>query len=168
MVYGIVSLLPSLSTIFWLIQCLSIVFTKCKESLKDGRRLENISWRLWYREMVASGYSPTSSPGSLSPLTPLSEKDMRSPSPMTPLSEDGSSDSNCKSSSHFCHPTHPFISSTLLYPALQQCISTRNHQIRVRFQPCLINLRLKRRDKRRHARGTEKRQPHRPSDQADV
>ena len=27
------------------------VFTKCKESLQDGRRLENISWRLWYREM---------------------------------------------------------------------------------------------------------------------
>ncbi|KIP05400.1 hypothetical protein PHLGIDRAFT_74323, partial [Phlebiopsis gigantea 11061_1 CR5-6] len=26
------------------------VFTKCKGSLKDGRRLENISWRLWHRE----------------------------------------------------------------------------------------------------------------------
>jgi hypothetical protein len=30
------------------------VFTKCKESLHDGRRLENISWRLWYREMATS------------------------------------------------------------------------------------------------------------------
>jgi hypothetical protein len=29
-----------------------IVFTKCKESLQEGRRLENISWRLWYREMM--------------------------------------------------------------------------------------------------------------------
>ncbi|KAG6845262.1 hypothetical protein H0H87_011997 [Tephrocybe sp. NHM501043] len=28
------------------------VFTKCKASLKDGHRLENISWRLWYREMA--------------------------------------------------------------------------------------------------------------------
>ncbi|TFK36752.1 hypothetical protein BDQ12DRAFT_589005, partial [Crucibulum laeve] len=28
------------------------LFTKCKESLQDGRRLENISWRLWYREMM--------------------------------------------------------------------------------------------------------------------
>jgi hypothetical protein len=27
------------------------VFTKCKESVQDGRRLENISWRLWYREL---------------------------------------------------------------------------------------------------------------------
>jgi hypothetical protein len=31
------------------------VFTKCKESLHDGRRLENISWRLWYREMMRDG-----------------------------------------------------------------------------------------------------------------
>ena len=31
------------------------VFTKCKESLQDGRRLENISWRLWYREMMRDG-----------------------------------------------------------------------------------------------------------------
>ncbi|KIL64059.1 hypothetical protein M378DRAFT_78879 [Amanita muscaria Koide BX008] len=30
------------------------LFTKCKGSLKDGRRLENISWRLWYREMMAA------------------------------------------------------------------------------------------------------------------
>ncbi|KAG6917731.1 hypothetical protein DXG01_001382 [Tephrocybe rancida] len=28
------------------------LFTKCKASLKDGHRLENISWRLWYREMA--------------------------------------------------------------------------------------------------------------------
>lgn len=29
-----------------------IVFTKCKESLKDGHRLENISWRLWHKSMA--------------------------------------------------------------------------------------------------------------------
>ena len=28
------------------------VFTKCKEFLQDGRRLEDISWRLWHRELV--------------------------------------------------------------------------------------------------------------------
>ncbi|TFK81716.1 hypothetical protein K466DRAFT_604271 [Polyporus arcularius HHB13444] len=61
------------------------LFTKCKESLKDGRRLENISWRLWYREMAFSQTTPSSSPGSLSPS--FSEK--RSPSPITPISEDG-------------------------------------------------------------------------------
>lgn len=61
------------------------VFTKCKESLKDGRRLENISWRLWYREMASAQSSPASSPGSLSP----SLSDRRSPSPITPISEDG-------------------------------------------------------------------------------
>lgn len=32
-----------------------VVFTKCKESLQEGRRLENISWRLWYREMMLEG-----------------------------------------------------------------------------------------------------------------
>ena len=26
------------------------VFTKCKEVLEDGRRFENLSWRLWYRQ----------------------------------------------------------------------------------------------------------------------
>ncbi|KAI0715761.1 hypothetical protein C8T65DRAFT_694593 [Cerioporus squamosus] len=61
------------------------LFTKCKESLKDGRRLENISWRLWYREMASAQTTPSSSPGSLSPS--FSEK--RSPSPITPISEDG-------------------------------------------------------------------------------
>ncbi|KAI0706990.1 hypothetical protein C8Q76DRAFT_696311 [Earliella scabrosa] len=61
------------------------LFTKCKESLKDGRRLENISWRLWYREMASAQTTPSSSPGSLSPS--FSEK--RSPSPITPVSEDG-------------------------------------------------------------------------------
>lgn len=33
------------------------VFTKCKESVQDGRRLENISWRLWYRELIQTQVS---------------------------------------------------------------------------------------------------------------
>ena len=61
------------------------MFTKCKESLKDGRRLENISWRLWYREMASARSTPSSSPGTLSQS--FSEK--MSPSPITPVSEDG-------------------------------------------------------------------------------
>ncbi|KZT67984.1 hypothetical protein DAEQUDRAFT_766748 [Daedalea quercina L-15889] len=59
------------------------LFTKCKESLKDGRRLENLSWRLWYREIAAQ--QTFTSPGSLSP--PFSEK-QRSPTPITPISEE--------------------------------------------------------------------------------
>ncbi|RKO88655.1 hypothetical protein BDK51DRAFT_28194 [Blyttiomyces helicus] len=31
------------------IQTIWNVFTKCKDNLENGRRLENISWRLWYR-----------------------------------------------------------------------------------------------------------------------
>lgn len=29
-----------------------LVFTKCKDNLENGRRLENLSWRLWYRETI--------------------------------------------------------------------------------------------------------------------
>lgn len=29
--------------------CIWTVFTKCGENLENGRRLENLSWRLWYR-----------------------------------------------------------------------------------------------------------------------
>ncbi|KAG8213478.1 hypothetical protein J3R82DRAFT_12015 [Butyriboletus roseoflavus] len=39
------------------------VFTKCKESVQDGHRLENISWRLWYRELIQAqvSYQPSTS-----------------------------------------------------------------------------------------------------------
>lgn len=30
----------------------TIVFTKCKKNIRDGFRLENLSWRLWYRQSV--------------------------------------------------------------------------------------------------------------------
>ncbi|KAK0205061.1 hypothetical protein DFS33DRAFT_1274030 [Desarmillaria ectypa] len=42
------------------------LFTKCKSSLHDGRRLENISWRLWHREMAGMQ--------TYRPLTPASPK----------------------------------------------------------------------------------------------
>ncbi|KAF5359358.1 hypothetical protein D9756_003596 [Leucocoprinus leucothites] len=32
------------------------LFSKCKESLKDGRRLENISWRLWHKALTGTGF----------------------------------------------------------------------------------------------------------------
>ncbi|WBW72665.1 GATA-like domain protein [Schizosaccharomyces osmophilus] len=42
------------------LSCMWNVFTKCAENLENGRRLENLSWRLWYRETVMSesGQSP--------------------------------------------------------------------------------------------------------------
>jgi hypothetical protein len=36
------------------------VFSRCKDSIQDGERLENISWRLWYRELVT--HAPPSTP----------------------------------------------------------------------------------------------------------
>lgn len=32
------------------LSCMWTVFSKCKDNLENGRRLENMSWRLWYRE----------------------------------------------------------------------------------------------------------------------
>ncbi|KAK7024382.1 hypothetical protein VNI00_016323 [Paramarasmius palmivorus] len=50
------------------LESLWYLFTKCKGSLHDGPRLENISWRLWYRELAATNsYRP------LTPNSPLSE-----------------------------------------------------------------------------------------------
>ncbi|KAI9356143.1 hypothetical protein BD770DRAFT_390542 [Pilaira anomala] len=34
------------------LSCLWSVFTKCKRNIRDGFRLENLSWRLWYRQSV--------------------------------------------------------------------------------------------------------------------
>ena len=45
------------------------VFTKCKESLESGRRLENLSWRLWFRE--AHILPPDTSLSDLTDFTPL-------------------------------------------------------------------------------------------------
>ncbi|GAA5795219.1 hypothetical protein HPULCUR_000573 [Helicostylum pulchrum] len=38
------------------------VFSKCKDSLENGRRLENMSWRLWYRESSLKRTAPTPIP----------------------------------------------------------------------------------------------------------
>ncbi|OBZ83557.1 hypothetical protein A0J61_08395 [Choanephora cucurbitarum] len=32
------------------LSCMWNIFSKCKNNLENGRRLENMSWRLWYRE----------------------------------------------------------------------------------------------------------------------
>jgi hypothetical protein len=54
-----------------------LVFTKCKNSVQDGRRLENLSWRLWHREMSASASSPNQPPpSSLTEMVSPSETDL--------------------------------------------------------------------------------------------
>ena len=86
------------------------VFTKCKESLQDGRRLENISWRLWYRELAAHTRTQHHLP--TPPQEPLPN------CPLTPVSEKGSSDRHGKSS---CH-SH---SIALIDPAASPAIQVR-------------------------------------------
>ncbi|EPY50880.1 DUF1752 family protein [Schizosaccharomyces cryophilus OY26] len=42
------------------LSCMWNVFTKCAENLENGRRLENLSWRLWYREAVMTDHGANS------------------------------------------------------------------------------------------------------------
>ncbi|KAF9778880.1 hypothetical protein BJ322DRAFT_459110 [Thelephora terrestris] len=60
------------------------VLTKCKNSVKDGRRLENLSWRLWHREMSTSTASSNHPPPTSPMVMPSYETDLPvlvSPSP---------------------------------------------------------------------------------------
>ena len=61
------------------------VFTKCKESIQDGPRLENISWRLWHRHLSANSRSKHP----LLTIPPHSPHLISAPCPLTPTSELG-------------------------------------------------------------------------------
>ncbi|KAI8812874.1 hypothetical protein BJ742DRAFT_556114 [Cladochytrium replicatum] len=51
------------------------VFTKCKDNLENGRRLENMSWRLWYRSVHLSNTTTTPANLSLSNTTVVQQLD---------------------------------------------------------------------------------------------
>ncbi|KAH9970644.1 hypothetical protein BGW80DRAFT_1176016 [Lactifluus volemus] len=65
------------------------IFTRCKGSLQDGRRLENISWRLWYRQLstrsepLAIVYHSPEVNSAPCPLTPVSERGIDRPGKFT-------------------------------------------------------------------------------------
>jgi len=67
------------------------VFTKCKASIKDGHRLENISWRLWHRELALSpsGGGPGEARGLIARRSMEAGSDLKEP---IPLDEKGSMD----------------------------------------------------------------------------
>jgi hypothetical protein len=69
---------------FWI--WLIVVFTKCAENLENGRRLENFSWRLWYREAHFFEDSATL-PASAIPFVPKSTAPQPIPSPPEVLSD---------------------------------------------------------------------------------
>ncbi|KAL1916217.1 uncharacterized protein VTP21DRAFT_5834 [Calcarisporiella thermophila] len=79
------------------------VFTKCKQSLDQGHRLENLSWRLWYREINA-----------LDSLLPQSKHEERVASP--PLAVSPKSFQRILSSSIPSHFSSSFSSSSCLVP----------------------------------------------------
>lgn len=47
----------------WTLNCsiahILLVFTKCKDNLENGHRLENLSWRLWYKSTMTQKQSST-------------------------------------------------------------------------------------------------------------
>lgn len=58
------------------------IFSKCAESLENGRRLENLSWRLWNRETFCcdDGHVPTPPPATNNvALRPIIRKPISSP-----------------------------------------------------------------------------------------
>ncbi|CAM0136148.1 unnamed protein product [Umbelopsis sp. WA50703] len=46
------------------------VFTRCKDSIQHGRRLENMSWRLWYRQTTRASLCPKSPETTAPQLSP--------------------------------------------------------------------------------------------------
>lgn len=84
------------------------VFTKCKESLEDGRRYENLSWRLWFRQSHSSSKPDLEQAAQAAHLAtakytiphaapPLSEPELSTDE--STCSEDGESDRPMSSSS---------------------------------------------------------------------
>ncbi|KAI9303839.1 hypothetical protein BJ944DRAFT_241095 [Cunninghamella echinulata] len=53
------------------------VFSKCKNSIENGRRLENLSWRLWYRESSLQQHHQSSSVSTCSTFGPATLDDHR-------------------------------------------------------------------------------------------
>lgn len=103
-----------------LIEFIAKVFTKCKDSLQEGERLENISWRLWYRE-VSQYRSSLPSSRSLSP-EPIDHSVNGVETPLSPISQQDDAryyDGECHSFRIFlwfpsssCSLPGPYLTST--------------------------------------------------------
>ncbi|TDL25726.1 hypothetical protein BD410DRAFT_765411 [Rickenella mellea] len=72
------------------------VFSKCKQSLQDGPRLENMCWRLWHRERTAGLPSCPSSPACSDAATLASH-------PTSPPFEASSDESDTSSDGEYSH-----------------------------------------------------------------
>jgi hypothetical protein len=91
-----------------LVLIVRLVFTKCAENLENGRRLENFSWRLWYRE--AHFFEDLSLPPS-KPI-PFDRKSTPQPIPspaevLSDLSESVNSASDLEDTRRVVDQTHP-------------------------------------------------------------
>lgn len=98
------------------------VFTKCKESLESGRRLENLSWRLWFRE--AHLLPPDTSLSDLTDFTPLDTPLMSRRSSMA-----GSYQPSTRSMTPFVphQPSSSFTSRALQAASMAMAASTHGN-----------------------------------------
>ncbi|KAI9491872.1 hypothetical protein BDB00DRAFT_873904 [Zychaea mexicana] len=65
------------------------VFSKCKDNLENGRRLENLSWRLWFRESVMAdgkGAREKTDTATTLTLSMTTAEHVRTPIPICPTS----------------------------------------------------------------------------------
>ncbi|KAJ3004323.1 hypothetical protein HKX48_001316 [Thoreauomyces humboldtii] len=106
------------------LQSLWGVISKCKDSLQDGRRLENISWRLWYRSCHGHFPEDDASPGLAMPVPKNSAKGSKgghvSPDTFNRILKDAVNDSNvsARRTSGASRTTAP--AETLQRPAISQ------------------------------------------------
>lgn len=95
-----------------------LVFTKCKDNLENGRRLENLSWRLWYRESL---------------IEKAKEQHVRTPIPIqhsTPAADDYFSYASSTSTSSTCSmPQTPLSLKHVSPSSFKRMISSLNTPI---------------------------------------
>lgn len=70
------------------------VFSKCADSMEEGKRLENLSWRLWTRETFCCAPQPTPC---ISPRWDLRRRSERAPEKLPELSRTNSVESDLSS-----------------------------------------------------------------------
>ncbi|BFZ59638.1 hypothetical protein YB2330_000652 [Saitoella coloradoensis] len=101
------------------LSCMWNVFTKCKENLENGRRLENLSWRLWYREALMYDHDDDSTQITATATHSKSENDLPE------LSR--SIDSIASEATHVVAAAAPALTAKPVRPTLTRNLSSKRH-----------------------------------------
>ncbi|KTW30298.1 hypothetical protein T552_00773 [Pneumocystis carinii B80] len=126
------------------LSCIWTVFTKCAENLENGHRLENLSWRLWYRtalfckENTLSNIDETDSEESITSIEYSKNKNLNMPELSTSIESASTLDEHeMKQVSNYETSKIPtFVPSRLKRPNTMQYVSPG------RFQKIISDLSL--------------------------